>query len=116
MSERMLFCLGEGGYESKGAGYQKNNQIFNVQVDKETWNEARASLGWETMGGCLKRTGYQDAWAAWWKEAKQSDKNKILELPHFNAEIFKGITGIDTEEKKCHPDTITVDGVEYVKK
>jgi hypothetical protein len=143
MSERMLFCLGEGKYESKGAGYQKNNCIFNTTVTPDEWNTAKSSLpkidldickwiekadmteeekenidGWETMGGYLKRTSYQDAWAAWWSDAKQSDKNKILELPHFNAEIFKGITGIDVEvvTEKCHPETITVDGVEYIKK
>lgn len=114
MSERMLFCVGEGKYTRKGAGYQKNNQIFNVQVDEEDWDTAIKSLPKIELN--LKQNNYEDAWAAWWKSAEQSDKNKILELPHFNKDIFKGITGIDVETTKCHPDTITVDGVEYVKK
>lgn len=124
MSERMLFCLGEGKYKTKGAGYQKNNCIFNVQVTKDEWDKAQKSLPnikvnhtyWvdkEDMtknekdnhqahkgtGGYLKRISYEEAWANWWSEAKQSDKQAILDLSHFNAEIFKGITGIDVNTK-----------------
>ncbi len=119
MSERMIFCLGEGGVKSEGNGYQKNNQIFNVEVTKDEWDEARASLpelkiaitkwtdednmtdqekkdvtGWKTMGGFLKRYGHKEAWANWWTDASKSDKQKILDLPHFDDDIFEKITGI----------------------
>ena len=43
MSEKMLFCLGEGKYVTKGAGYQQNNQIFNGKVSEEVFNKAKNS-------------------------------------------------------------------------
>ena len=118
----MLFCLGAGKYESKGAGYQKHYQVFNVQLEKEEWEKVKASMPvikipltkwidkkdmtddekedsnvWKDIGGYLKRNSYEEAWAIWWNEAKQSDKDKILNCGYFNAEIFKGITGIDVK-------------------
>ena len=140
MSERMLFCLGEGKYETKGAGYQKNNQIFNTQVTPEEWDKAQSSLpeikigltkwvdkkdmsddekknksGWETTGGYLKRYSYEEAWATWWSEASKKDKDSILNLPHFNREIFKGITGIEISESS-NPREIQINGATYVLK
>ena len=119
----MLFCVGK--FASKGAGYQKNNQIFNTQVTPEEWDKAKASLpnikigvtkwvdkkdmtdeekknasGWKTMGGYLKRYSYKEAWANWWAEASQKDKDAILNLPHFDKDIFKEITGIDIPWEK----------------
>lgn len=137
----MLFCLGEGKYESKGDGYQKNNCIFNVQVTKDEWNKAKISLPtikishtywvdkkdmtktekdsypiYKEIGGYLKQISYEDAWANWWKDAKRSERQAILDLPHFNAEIFKGITGIDIDQPIKNPTEITIDGATYVLK
>ena len=119
----MIFCLGEGRLERKGEGYQKNNKIFNKQVSEEEWNKARQSLpsiklpickwknkedmtdeekekrsGWEQMGGYLKTLSYEDAWKEVWGKMSQEDKDKILNLLHFDKKIFKSITGIDIEE------------------
>ena len=135
MSERMLFCLGDGRWESKGDGYQRNNCIFNTQVTPEEWSEARKSLPqikishtywvdkkdmtkeeknnnpvYKETGGYLKRISYEDAWSNWWSEASKSDKQAILDLPHFNAEIFKGITGIDVDEPQ---ESIEIEGKSY---
>ena len=123
MSERMLFCLGDGKYESKGTGYQKNNCIFNVQVTPDEWNKAKKSLPeikiaitkwvdesdmtkdekdnnsvYKEIGGYLKRHDYKEAWATWWSDASKSDKQAILDLPHFDAEIFEKITGIKVDD------------------
>lgn len=136
MSERMLFCLGEGRYESKGAGYQKNNQIFNTQVTESEWNEARNSLPeikiaitkwvdkkdmtkdekndnpvYKETGGYLKRYEYKEAWANWWNKASEKDRQAILDLPHFNAEIFTGITGIENFATKKQ--TVNIGGKDY---
>lgn len=139
MSERMLFCLGEGRYEKKGAGYQKNNCIFNVQVTEDEWNTAKKSLptikipltewvdkakmtdkekdsvsGWKTMGGYLKRRTYQEAWGMWWEDAAKKDKDAILALPHFDATIFKEITGIDVESPTGKTVKVKLKGGEVV--
>jgi len=120
MSERMLFCLGDGKYESKGDGYQKNNQIFNIQLAPDEWDEIKKPniklpvTEWidkndmsaqekkdkpvyREIGGYLKVLSYEDAWAKWWSE---NDHKEILGLPYFNAEIFKQITGINVASKE----------------
>ncbi len=119
MSERMIFCLGEGKYEPKGEGYQKNNRIFNVQLTPEEWDEIeqpniklpvtkwidksdmttqekKDKPVYKDLGGYLKVLSYEDAWAEWWAN---NDHQEILDLPHFDADIFKQITGIDVETK-----------------
>lgn len=121
MSEYMLFCLGDASNQQQGEGYQKNNRIFNVDVSYDGYTKARQSLptinlgitrwvdkkdmtkeekdtvsSWETMGGYLKRYSYEDAWTTVWAELGKADKQKFLDLPHFNKDIFKEITGIDT--------------------
>ena len=124
MSEKMLFCLGEGKYELKREGYQKNNQIFNVQVTEEEWDNAINSQpafilpltawvkreemtdeekenisGWSEMGGYLKSQSYQDAWKEGWANASQEFKDWVKNLPHFNPELFEKITSIKFESE-----------------
>ena len=123
MSEKMIFCLGEGKWVSKGIGYQQNNMIFNQKVTDEEYqsaltllreNEIKIQLTkWteykdldkdeqtttaKQIGGLLKTFTYQDAWANFWNEATQKQKDCITSLKWFDAEIFKGITGIDYQK------------------
>ena len=119
----MLFCLGDGQYESKGEGFQKSYRVFNKDVEKKEWEEIKNSLDikilptkwidkadmtkdekdnnsvWKEIGGYLKTFSYEDAWSNWWKDASQKDKNKILDIKYFDREIFKEITGIDTKKE-----------------
>ena len=124
MSEKMLFCLGERKYELKREGYQKNNQIFNVQVTEEEWDNAINSQpafilpltawvkreemtdeekenisGWSEMDGYLKSQSYQDAWKEGWANASQEFKDWVKNLPHFNPELFEKITSIKFESE-----------------
>jgi hypothetical protein len=137
----MIFCLGDGKYEIKGEGYQKNNRIFNIQVTKDEWDAAKKTLpelkigltkwvdkkdmtaqekkdksGWDTMGGYLKRFEYKEAWGAWWENATKKDRQAILDLPHFNADIFEKITGISVDAQTTNPREIVIDGATYVLK
>ena len=65
------------------------------------------NTNWDTR--LLRFTGFttpesqflkSDAWQNWWDNAEQSDKNKILDCKYFDAEIFKGITGLEIEKEK----------------
>lgn len=120
----MIFCLGEGKCESKGAGYQKNSMIFNKKVDnfediKNEYNKIGIKIPlteyifWSKMsdkqkkeypeaeqkGGTLIVRKYQEAWGIWWNNNK-GKQGLIKALPHFDSEIFKKITGIDVDKKR----------------
>ena len=124
MSEKMIFCLGDGRWESKGEGYQKNLRVFNQDVSETRYDEVKEILTdnqikitltkWtdykelekseqtataKQLGGLLKTFSYEDAWLNFWNEATREQKNCILDLPEFDADIFKEITGIDVKKR-----------------
>ena len=49
----------------------------------------------ETIGGYLKALDESDCAQLWWDGLKKGDKKAILNLPNFDAVIFKECTGID---------------------
>ena len=73
-----------------------------------TDDEKESNSAYKDLGGYLKVNTYKEAWAIWWEEADKEDKNAILNIPQFDAEIFKGITGIDVNQED--EVDITVDG------
>ena len=120
----MIFCLGDGRWESKGEGYQKNLRVFNQDVSETRYDEVKKILTdnqikitltkWtdykelekseqtataKQLGGLLKTFSYEDAWLNFWNEATREQKNCILDLPEFDADIFKEITGIDVKKR-----------------
>ncbi len=137
----MIFCLGDGKYESKGEGYQKNLRIFNIEVSEDEWSKARNATpkfelpiakwvdkkymtkeekeNWTSCnqtGGFLKTLSYQNAWAEAWPKASDAFKKWVKDLPHFDAEIFEKITGqkIDSPlSLKGKEVEVKLDGVSY---
>ncbi len=103
--------------------------IFNKPSDKK-WNEINHPhfgefyltkwISWTNMTaiekkdnpraelteGYLKSFTYQEAWATFWKETDENNREKFLNLPNFDAELFKEITGVsitgnsENEKKK----------------
>ena len=51
----------------------------------------------ETCGGFIKRISYKEAFRLAWNEASKEEHKKLLELPNWDNEIFKEISGIDAE-------------------
>lgn len=106
----MIFCLGEGKYQSEGEGFQKNNRVFNVQVTTEKFERIKNKLpkiklpictwidGEKMIGGFLKVLNYQEAWKEYWKKAKEEDKKSITNIEFFDKNIFEKITGINIED------------------
>jgi hypothetical protein len=120
MSERMIFCLGKGKYESVGEGYQKNYRIFNKDVSKEVFDkvysiqpsfklpvsvwvdekdmtddEKKNNPIYKEIGGYLKVLSYKDAWKEGWKTASREFKDWVKNLPGFDGEMFAEITGLE---------------------
>ena len=139
MSEKMIFCLGEGRYSNTGEGYQKNLRIFNKGVTEDEWNKARNSQpkfelptakwietkdmtdtekknwpGHKDLGGFLRTLPYQDAWKEAWPKASKEFRSWVTSLPNFNAEIFKNITGQDIEGSLVGQEaTVEIGGKKY---
>ena len=51
----------------------------------------------ETSGGFLKTLAYKDAFRLAWDKADKKEHRQLLNLPNWNNEIFKEISGIDAE-------------------
>lgn len=51
-------------------------------------------------GGRLRKYPYKVACANWWKRLTEENKEIIMQIPNFDKEIFKEITGIDVDKWK----------------
>ena len=69
-----------------------------VYLSDMTDEEKAAHPEAETTGGYLKERTAADNARKWWTGLDAADRNEILSLPNFNAEIFKKITGIDINQ------------------
>lgn len=66
-------------------------------------------------GGTLITRTYHEAWAIAWSKASDELKQQFLDLPNFDAEIFKEITGIDVKKESatCEGKIVEIDGKKY---
>ena len=74
--------------------------MCSVSFDLTEWvyytaEEKAADPEKERKSGYLKVYTYEEAWANWWAKLSEKDKQTIKEIPNFDPEIFKDITGID---------------------
>ena len=89
----MIFCFGEGENKSKGDGYQKNHMAWNKSISasrySELLKEVNRILGrWEpNWKGSTREKEWSKVRASQWK--------KLSEIPEFDIEITKKITGLD---------------------
>ena len=51
----------------------------------------------EVCGGFLKPINYKDAWRHAWNRASIEERKKLFDLPNWDNQVFKEITGIDAE-------------------
>lgn len=49
----------------------------------------------QNAGGYLKSYSFEEAWGNWWNKLTEDEKEIIQEIPNFDPEIFKDITGIN---------------------
>ena len=60
-----------------------------------TAEEKTADPQKELIGGYLRTYTMEEAWANWWDELDDKKREIIKEIPNFDPEIFKDITGIE---------------------
>ena len=119
-----LYHLEDGRFGTEGSHHdlieEKEEVIVWVNVwrdkDEMTDEEKKNVKGWETMGGYLKTLSYKEAWAEGWKNATQEQRDWYKSLPNFDPQIFKEITGIDTETRpslKGKKVKVEIDGEQF---
>jgi hypothetical protein len=87
-----------------------------VAEEDMTKEEKEENSTYEITGGYLKVYGYKEAWRRAWDNATEEDRKKTLELPNWDNEIFKEITGVDVERELSESkDMIEIDGRKYSK-
>ena len=98
MSEKMIFCLGEGKYEREGNGYQKNYMAFNKKVSEERYYEILDKV--RKILKDLKLELNKKDWSNEWKKVTRKQWIEISKIPKFNKNIVEEITGIELDLDK----------------
>ena len=70
-----------------------------IPESEMTTEEKKAEAEFHVRGGYLKTYEREEAWANYWRDSGEEERQKVLNLPNFDADIFKEITGIDVESK-----------------
>lgn len=85
-----------------------------VPESEMTDDEKKEQADLHIRGGYLKTYSWEEAWANYWKDSDEEEKQRVLNLPNFDADIFKEITGIDVNaDKTCEGKIVEIDGKKY---
>ncbi len=84
-----------------------------ISEDEMTTEEKKADPDFYVRGGYLKQYSWEDAWTNFWRDTDEENRQKVLNLPNFDAEVFKEITGIDVKVDK--EDDKTQEAMELLK-
>jgi hypothetical protein len=76
-----------------------------------TDKEKEDNPSYKTTGGYLRVYGYQEAWRKAYDSATREEQLKIKDLPNFDKDKFKQISGIDIDEDTTN--TIEIGGKTY---
>ena len=72
----------------------KRNVVEWVRSSNMTDEEKKAHPSHETTGGYLRRLDESECAQLWWDDLREADRQVILNLPNFDADIFEKCTGI----------------------
>ena len=84
-----------------------------IDEDDMTDEEKKADPQFLVRKGYLKTFTYEEAWSNYWRDTDEEDRQRVLNLPNFDADVFKDITGIDTAIAKGEAETIEIAGKTY---
>ena len=85
-----------------------------IPESEMTNEEKKAEPEFHTRKGYLKRYSWEEAWSNYWRDTTKEDRQRVLNLPNFDAEIFKDITGIDVNvNQSCNGKVVEIDGKKY---
>lgn len=82
-------------YESRYWEAIKNAPFKLAERTEYTAKEKTADPQKELVGGYMRTYTMEEAWESWWNELSDEDRQIIMDIPNFDPEIFKDITGIE---------------------
>ena len=82
-------------YRSKYWGAMCSVDFPLTEWAEYTEEEKQADEKKALIGGYLKKNTYQYACARWWEDMSEENREIIMSMPNFDAEVFKDITGIE---------------------
>lgn len=68
-----------------------------IPENSMTKEEKKKFPTYETTGGYLRTRDLTDCYAEWWEELSNDERKIIKNIPNFDADKFKKITGIGVE-------------------
>jgi hypothetical protein len=85
----------------------KGMQVLNWNYENNWWIysnnmtevEKKEHPEYETLGGYLKVIPYKDACKLMWDKLDDDEKQAVKDIPYFDDDVFKEITGIDVNEE-----------------
>ena len=86
-----------------------------VDEDRMTEQEKIDNPSFHTTEGFLRQHDYKEAFRSSFNGATEDEKRAVMDLPHWDNEIFKEISGIDVEGyfKKSMTRKIKIGGIDY---
>ena len=69
-----------------------------IEETNMTDEEKKADPEFNVRKGYLKTYSWEEAWANFWRDTNEENRQKVLNLPNFDAQVFKEITGIDVAD------------------
>ena len=71
--------------------------VSHDTASEEEKKEHKAEI--EICGGFLKTINYKDAWRIAWNKASIEERKELFDIPNWDNQVFKEITGIDAENE-----------------
>lgn len=75
--------------------YKNYNNVLWISERDMTNEEKEAHPDYKTTGGYNKVLSYKEAWNNCWNSLSDEEKEEVKNIPNFDPEVFKEITGID---------------------
>lgn len=86
-----------------------------ISESEMTNKEKEDNPSYKTTGRYLREYDYREAWRLSWDKASDEDRRKCFDIPNWDNEVFKEISGIDVEAELNKRGTIEIGGVKYDK-
>lgn len=95
------------------SNYQLTKWIPSAEMTVE---EKKKFPNYGNLEGCLRIYTYKEMWANGWAKDSEENKQKFMNLPNFDADIFLEITGIDVRKKEvsCDGKEVVFNGKTYI--